>query len=148
LLIRLVTASDRPSPSVSEAGRAGEQVAVILSTPYMDEAARCHRVGFMQNGRMIAEGTPAKLLSRLEGSIIEVRGISNSFIRQAAGKIDGVEDVRAFGDKIHLRVDSKRVNSVIATLQDVHPDGSESHAECRLVPPTLEDVFISLTESS
>ncbi len=47
-------------------------VAVILSTPYMDEAARCHRVGFMRSGRVIAEGTPSQLRSTLEGCIIEL----------------------------------------------------------------------------
>ena len=50
----------------------GESVAVILSTPYMDEAARCHRVGFMRLGRMIAEGSPPQLRSTLEGRILEV----------------------------------------------------------------------------
>jgi ABC-2 type transport system ATP-binding protein len=148
LLIRLVTATDQPSASGSGGGGAGEAVAVILSTPYMDEAARCRRVGFMRNGRMIAEGTPAQLLSRLEGSIVEVRGMSISTLRQAIGKIEGVEDIRAFGDKIHLRVGLGRADSIIAALQKVNSEDTRSHAVCRLVAPTLEDVFISLSESS
>jgi ABC-2 type transport system ATP-binding protein len=148
LLIRLVTASDQPSELGSGGSGAGEAVAVILSTPYMDEAARCHRVGFMRTGRIIAEGTPAQLLSRLGGSIVEVRGMSISILRQAAGKIEGVEDIRAFGDKIHLRVGLGREDSIIAALQKVNPDDSRFHLVCRLVPPTLEDVFISLSEYS
>ena len=147
LLIRLVSAPLRLPPS----GTGGEQeeggVAVILSTPYMDEAARCHRVGFMRLGRMIAEGTPSQLRSTLERCIVEVRGRSLPSMRQAVEKIKGVEDVRAFGDKLHLRVVSGRAESVIAALAEAFPARAGARVEARLVPPTLEDVFISLSGS-
>lgn len=148
LLIRLVSTPERFSPSATGAAREGEGVAVILSTPYMDEAARCHRVGFMQNGRMIVEGTPSQLRSRLEGCILEVRGISISALRQVVEKIEDVEDIHTFGDKIHLRLISSRADSVIAALKRAFPTGTSENPECRLVPPTLEDVFISLSETS
>ncbi|MFA5874808.1 MAG: ABC transporter ATP-binding protein [Anaerolineales bacterium] len=149
LLIRLVSAPLSLPPS----GTGGEQeeggVAIILSTPYMDEAARCHRVGFMRLGRMIAEGTPSQLLSTLEGYIVEVRGRSLPSMRQAVEKIKGVEDVRAFGDKLHLRVvpGGGRAESVIAALAEAFPARAGARVEARLVPPTLEDVFISLSGS-
>ena len=143
LLIRLVT-----TPSVGEAGEGkGEGIAVILSTPYMDEAARCQRVGFMRLGRMIAEGTPSQLRASLEGCILEVRGRSLPAMRQAAAKIKGVEDVCAFGDKLHLRVTPGQAEPVLAALARAFPVSSGDGVEARLVPPTLEDVFISLSES-
>jgi ABC-2 type transport system ATP-binding protein len=148
LLIRLVSTPDRFSPFAIDAAREGEGVAVILSTPYMDEAARCHRVGFMRNGRMMVEGTPSQLRSRLEGCILEVRGISISALRQVVEKIEDVEDIHTFGDKIHLRLVSSRADSVIAALNRAFPSGTSENSECRLVPPTLEDVFISLSETS
>jgi ABC-2 type transport system ATP-binding protein len=144
LLIRLVSLATNPSP---DGKGEGDSVAVILSTPYMDEAARCQRVGFMRLGRMIAEGTPSQLRSTLEGCIVEVRGRSLSSLRQAAEKIQGVEDVRAFGDKLHLRLASGRAESVIAALGEAFPACAGARVEARLVPPTLEDVFISLSES-
>ncbi len=148
LLIRLVTVSDRLSESESGGNQEGEGVAVFLSTPYMDEAARCHRVGFMRNGRLIAEGTPAQLRSRLEERIVEVRGTSLLALRGELQKFEDVEDVRAFGDKIHLRVVSGQANSVITALKMAFRGSSGERVECRLVAPTLEDVFISLSESS
>ena len=144
LLIRLVSLTPNPSPD----GRGeADGVAVILSTPYMDEAARCHRVGFMRLGRMIAEGTPSQLRSNLEGCIVEVRGRSLLSLRQVVEKIKGVEDVRAFGDKLHLRVVSGRAESVIAALAEAFPARSGVQVEACPVPPTLEDVFISLSGS-
>jgi ABC-2 type transport system ATP-binding protein len=146
LLIRLVSVTGDPSRSTI-GNQEGEKVAVILSTPYMDEAARCNRVGFMRNGRMIAEGTPSQLRSRLEGCIIEVRGISIPYLRLAAEKVEGLEDMRAFGDKIHLRVLPGMANSIIASLEKAFPSGAYPQAIYRLVPPSLEDVFISLSVS-
>src|SRR5512132_3739462 len=61
LLIRLVAATTSPEPGM-DGKPAG--VAVLISTPYMDEAARCHRVGFMRQGKIIAEGTPMQLRVR------------------------------------------------------------------------------------
>jgi len=129
LLIRLVA-----SP-LSQAGDTGG-VAVVLTTPYMDEASRCHRVGFMRGGQIIAEGAPSALRDRLDGRIVELRGEHLNTLRQETAKIDGVEDVRLFGDKLHLRVAPGRADSVMAAV-----------AGARLVPATLEDVFISLSES-
>jgi ABC-2 type transport system ATP-binding protein len=143
LLIRLVSRTPIHLPGEHEE----EGVAVILSTPYMDEAVRCNRVGFMRLGRMIAEGTPSQLRSRLEGCIIEVQGKSLPLLRQVAEKIVGVEDVRLFGDKLHLRVISGQAESVIAVLMDVFSTGNSKPVKVRLVSPTLEDVFISLSGS-
>lgn len=147
LLIRLVSITPHSSQKGkrSEGENEGEGVAVILSTPYMDEAARCQRVGFMRLGRMIAEGTPSQLRSKLEGRIIEVRGRSLSFLRRVGENIKGVEDVRAFGDKLHLRVAPGRAENVFAALAKTFPAPSSEEVEVRLIPPTLEDVFILLS---
>ena len=152
LLIRLVSLT----PGLSPAGQgAGAGVAVILSTPYMDEAARCQRVGFMRHGRVIAEGTPSQLRSSLDGRILEVvpvavagglRSRSLASLRQAAVKINAVEDVQAFGDKLHLRVVPGQAGSVIAALAEAFQSGDLAQVKARLVPPTLEDVFIMLSE--
>ena len=139
LLIRVVSAS------ISDSGEnGGTRRGVLLSTPYMDEASRCHRVGFMRQGKIIAEGTPSELRLGLNGRIIEVRGPSLAALRQVAEKIAGVEEVRAFGDKLHLRVAAGAADSVIKALADAFPARAGLPVEARLIPPTLEDVFITL----
>ncbi len=143
LLIRLISASS--SPAAAQPGRPGEGVAVILTTPYMDEASRCQRVGFMRLGRLIAEGSPSELRSGLKGRIIEVHGESPARLRPLVEKLGGVEDVRAFGDKLHLRTEEAKARFVLGSLSKAFPRSGKTRIEARLVPPTLEDVFISLT---
>ena len=91
-------------------------VAVIISTPYMDEAARCSRVGFMRHGRIIVEDTPSRLRSRLDGRILELRGTPLRLLRQLSGTVGSVEAVQAFGDRLHLRVADGQAEAVIERL--------------------------------
>ena len=135
LLIQLVAAS-----SSSET----ESVSVIISTPYMDEAARCNRVGFMQNGRLITEGTPSELRATLNDRILEVRGGPLHLLKDLAAQTSGVEDVRAFGDRLHLRVYPGQAEAVIAGLQQSIPAGGGTLIDARPIAPALEDVFIAL----
>jgi ABC-2 type transport system ATP-binding protein len=139
LLIRLVSLN----PSSQEEKSGG--VSVIITTPYMDEASRCRRVGFMRAGRLIAEGSPGGLRQVLKDRIIEVRGGSPALLRSRLETIEDVEDVRIFGDRLHLRVGSGRSRLVLSRLRRVVPSRDGVKVEARLVPPTLEDVFISLT---
>jgi ABC-2 type transport system ATP-binding protein len=136
LLIRLVNQSNNGN---------GE-VAVLVSTPYMDEAARCGRVGFMRNGRLLVEGTPEKLRRRLEGRILELRGRPLSLLRRLAEADEGVEDAQLFGDRIHLRVRTEQESGLESRLKEsITAQGGEI-TRLRAIQPQLEDVFISLLE--
>ena len=120
--------------------------AVIISTPYMDEAARCHRVGFLKHGQLIAEGTPGQLRSMLDDRIVELRGSPLPLLKQITAREAGVEDVRAFGDRLHIRVKAQQAASVIEGLKTSIPAGGGSFMDARPIPPVLEDVFIALSE--
>ena len=126
--------------------REGDGVSVIISTPYMDEASRCHRVGFMKNGRIIAEDTPSALRSRLNGRVLELRGSPLKLIRHIAHQDVDVEDVQAFGDRLHIRVRDDQAQHVIRRLQTEIANAGGRVDELRIVPPALEDVFIALSE--
>ncbi|MEY2816789.1 MAG: hypothetical protein RL275_252 [Chloroflexota bacterium] len=126
--------------------REGDGVSVIISTPYMDEASRCHRVGFMKNGKIIAEDTPSNLRSLLNGRILELRGSPLDIMRHAAHKDEDVEDVQAFGDRLHIRVKENKAQAVLRKLKaDIKSAGGHVD-ELRVVPPGLEDVFIALSD--
>ncbi len=125
---------------------AEDGVAVVISTPYMDEAARCNRIGFMRAGRFLLEGPPGALCATLEGRILELRGRPLRLLRRIAGQDEDVQDARAFGDRLHLRVREKRMKAVLRRLPRRIRAGGGSLDDLRQVPPTLEDVFIDLSE--
>ena len=130
------------------AGREGDGVSVIISTPYMDEASRCHRVGFMKAGRIIAEDTPSNLRAHLNGRVLELRGSPLNTLRHVAHQDEDVEDVAAFGDKLHVRVREGKSALIMKRLpQEIKSAGGEL-TELRAIPSTLEDVFIALSESN
>ena len=142
LVIKLV------SQTGIQANAQSEGVSVIISTPYMDEASRCHRVGFMKDGKIIAEDTPSNLRTRLNGRILELRGSPINVLRHVAHKDPDVEDVQAFGDRLHIRVGEGKAQDVLSRLQSQIGSEGGRVDELRSVPPVLEDVFIDLTESN
>lgn len=124
-----------------------EGVSVLISTPYMDEASRCHRVGFMKDGKIIAEDTPSNLRARLNNSVLELRGSPLNLLRHVAHKDRDVEDVQAFGDRLHIRVGENKAEDVLSRLtSEIQGEGGQVD-QLRAVPPVLEDVFIALSES-
>jgi ABC-2 type transport system ATP-binding protein len=130
------------------AGREGDGVSVIISTPYMDEASRCHRVGFMKAGRIIAEDTPSNLRAHLNGRVLELRGSPLNTLRHVAHQDEDVEDVAAFGDKLHVRVREGKSALIMKRLPEEIKSAGGELTELRAIPSTLEDVFIALSESN
>ena len=133
LIIQLVTAESNG-------------VSVIISTPYMDEAARCHRLGFMQKGEISVEGTPGQLRHLLNQRILELRGSPLPLLKTISAQTAEVEAVRAFGDRLHLRVKPGQSEAVIKNLEQVIPAGGGNFLGARAIPSSLEDVFIYLSE--
>ncbi|HSM70324.1 MAG TPA: ABC transporter ATP-binding protein [Anaerolineales bacterium] len=138
----------RPSTTASTGSASAQDgVSVIISTPYMDEASRCHRVGFMKDGRIIAEDTPSNLRTRLNGRILELRGSPIKVLRHVAHQDRDVEDVQAFGDKLHVRVGEGKAQDVVDRLKvQIGSEGGRVE-KLRVVKPVLEDVFIALSDN-
>ena len=122
-----------------------EGSAVLVSTPYMDEAMRFNRVIFMNHGRALIQGAPRELMGHLSGHILELAAIPQMAASKIAAEDPDVEDVHTFGEHLHLRIRSaegpmKRIPARLAAagIKMIH-----------LIPvaPTLEDVFIKLLET-
>jgi ABC-2 type transport system ATP-binding protein len=119
-----------------------EGLALIVSTPYMDEAARCNRLGFMHAGRILVEGAPRELTASLTGRVLELAAHPKDKAKFLAQADPEVEDVLAFGDRFHLRV--KDPAGPLERLPNVLAAAGVTVERLRPVAPSLEDVFISL----
>lgn len=119
---------------------------VVITTPYMDEAVRCNRLGFMRSGRLIAEGNPSSLRERLEGQIIEIHTDSPIGLIERVLRIPGIEDARAFGERIHVRVAAGQAAAKMRLLSETLAGAAQQAPAIRLIPATLEDVFIALSQ--
>jgi ABC-2 type transport system ATP-binding protein len=73
-----------------------EGSAILISTPYMDEASRCHRVGLMNHGKLMAEGTPPNC-GALVGHMLELAALTHGGTWRVHGQ---VLDVQVFGDRL------------------------------------------------
>ncbi len=119
-----------------------ENVTILLSTAYLDEAERCHRIALTHEGRLLACGTPAEVKRLMGGAIVEVYASEPRRASQVLRERLGAGSVGLFGDRIHVVVEDpeRGTGDVEAALR---PAGLEVRA-IRRVEPTLEDVFISV----
>ena len=118
--------------------------AVLVSTPYMDEAMRFNRVFFMNKGRALTNGTPRELIDQLDGRILELAAEPQMQARAIAAKDPDVEDVHAFGDRLHLRVGNAA--GPMARLPGQLAGDGITVVHLKPVMPSLEDVFMNLLE--
>jgi ABC-2 type transport system ATP-binding protein len=128
---------------------AGEQgLAVLVCTPYMDEAIRCTRVGFMRNGKIIVEGPPRKLRNMLAGRVLELTGSPESLLLKIARADPAMQDAQRFGDRLHLRVAPGQADETLARLaKSIRVAGGQVD-RLVVIPPLLEDVFIDLANQN
>ena len=122
--------------------RAGS--AVLVSTPYMDEAMRFNRVIFMNHGRALTQGAPRDLMKGLAGRVLELATEQGMAARQIASEDPDVEDVHTFGEYLHLRVCA--AEGPLSRLPERLKAGGVHLAHLIPVSPSLEDVFIQLLE--
>ncbi len=127
---------------------AQEGVAMLVSTPYMDEASRCHRVGFMREGKVLVEDTPGNLQKSLKGKIFELKGSPLPLLRKIVQNHPLVKYAQMFGDRIHLYISADPSQTILEALSQTIVEQGGSLTNLRMIEPQLEDVFISLIETN
>jgi ABC-2 type transport system ATP-binding protein len=131
------------------AGLRLQGVTIVLSTPYMDEAERCSRIGLMYQGQLIAADNPRRIKAMVEGELIELRPLAAVRtihpLRRAeavVASLPGVLEVQTYGNLLHIFVDNaaRRIPQVQAALenQSIQAKG------IRQTQARMEEAFISL----
>jgi len=117
-------------------------VTLFVSTPYMDEAERCSRVGLMFEGDMIVCDTPEQVKDLISGELIELRPDDLRRARDLVAELDGVLEIQTYGDLLHVFVDSAEKR--MSALEDRLKKEGIAVSGLRQTRPRMEEAFISL----
>jgi ABC-2 type transport system ATP-binding protein len=122
-----------------------EEVTILVSTAYLDEAERCSRIGLMHHGRILIEDEPKNVRSSLQMPMIEVWSDNARSALEQVRNMVGVHGVSLYGDRLHITLEQKMNSAeVIVQLRRAGIDVKDF----RDILPSLEDVFISMVENS
>jgi ABC-2 type transport system ATP-binding protein len=121
---------------------AGEGLTVLITTHYMDEAERCHRLAYLAYGKLLTQGTLQEVLT---GAGLFTWSVTGPNLRAIAERLrgrEGIEQVVAFGNTLHVSGrDAAKMEKTIGSIRDDRHQWSQIRAG-------LEDVFISLMDQA
>ncbi|MBE8966691.1 ABC transporter ATP-binding protein [Nostocales cyanobacterium LEGE 12452] len=130
---------------------ASEGVTVVVATPYLDEAERCHRIALMYEGEIYQIGTLSQLRENLGLQRLEVRTNGIEVAEQLLYKLTNnkqtsIVDVQTFGDRLDVLVKDASVGT--AAIQTIFHQQQLELNDIQTVDPTLENVFVSRLRAS
>ena len=115
---------------------------LLITTHYMDEASRCHRLGYIAYGNLLAHGTVPEVVKAAGLTTWEVAGENLPALADKIRGLPGVEQVVAFGMTLHVSGrDAERLRASLAPFQT-------NAQRWTKIESGLEDVFISLMETA
>jgi ABC-2 type transport system ATP-binding protein len=123
---------------------AADGLTIVVATPYLDEAERCHRIALIHQGKIQQMGTPAELTASLNAKRLELRtpdlGKAEAALSELTGEDKDFIDIQRFGDHIDLLVNDPQ--KAIAVLNE-RMKGAGIVDDVRVDEPTLENVFVA-----
>jgi len=115
---------------------------IVVSTPYMDEADRCSRVGLMFEGTMIMCDEPRQIKKAIEGDLIIIRPDDWQKAYKLVNTLRGIHEVQTYGGSLHMIVDDAQKR--LPEIQKAFKKMNMSYKDARQAPIRMEEVFISL----
>ncbi|MTI17425.1 ABC transporter ATP-binding protein [Rhodobacteraceae bacterium RKSG542] len=122
---------------------AASGMTVLVSTHYMDEAERCHRIAYISYGKLLANGTLDEVITGSGLITFSITGENLAAIAKSLHGAEGVEQVAPFGNALHITgTDEKALRAALQPF--------ESHTHLAITPQatSLEDVFIQFMANS
>ena len=117
-------------------------ITILVSTPYMDEAGRCDRVGLIQDGKLLSIDTPEGITSKFGKKLIAVKGPDMLELLNTLKKSDLVDDAYPFGEFHHAILRSGDLHELENYLRN-----TGRHFEAKETKPDIEDCFMALMKN-
>jgi ABC-2 type transport system ATP-binding protein len=116
---------------------------ILVTTHFMDEAERCHQIAILDEGALVAAGSPKQMMEDLPATVIEIESDQSRKVRNSLLELDDVVDVAQIGSRLHALVDPSRSKPEAFLEKNITDQGLS--ATLRVVKPNLEDVFVMAT---
>lgn len=118
-----------------------QNITILVSTPYMDEAKLCDRIALMQNGKIMSVDQPENIVNSFPKTLFAVKSKNIYPLLEALRTDKEVESCYAFGEYLHLTLNEDgKQQTVIEIAGKYHPEDLEVIG----ITPTIEDSFIRL----
>ncbi len=115
---------------------------ILVTTHYMDEAERCHRLAIMESGEIRADDEPEKLMKQMGVNIVEVKADNLRRLKESLISRPEIRSAAQLGVRLRVLI-HKEIDEPIKWLKTIEP--SLINAELALARPSLEDVFVTVT---
>ncbi|WP_085319536.1 ABC transporter ATP-binding protein [Vibrio harveyi] len=115
---------------------------ILVTTHYMDEAERCHRLAIMEAGEIRADGEPEQLMAQMGVNIVEVKADNLRELKEKVIKREEVRSAAQLGIRLRILIHQhieQPINWLIQTFPELEG------CEMNIARPSLEDVFVSVT---
>ena len=119
---------------------------ILVSTHYMDEAERCHKLAILEDGIKRADGTPEQLMTDMAAHVVEIEADGIRYLKQQLTQSPDIITTAQLGSRLRVLI-KKTVTDPISYLQHNHCiiEQKIEHDKLHIVRPSLEDVFITCT---
>ncbi|MBL6448272.1 ABC transporter ATP-binding protein [Fulvivirga sp. 29W222] len=117
-------------------------IAILVSTPYMDEASLCDRIALIQSGKILQTDTPEEIVKSYPSPLYAIRSNNNYELLKVLRDKNYTKSALPFGEYLHLATHtSMGVDEIISTLNT----GNYPDLEIKPIKPDIEDLFLELS---
>ena len=122
----------------------GGGMSIFLTTAYMDEAERAHRIGLLHRGRLLVADTLTALKEKFQGELLQVHAPDLHAAKQALAAHPLAHQVLARGDRLLVTVD--HAAATLKPFEEILQQAGQAEARLEKVEPGLEDLFVQMVE--
>jgi ABC-type multidrug transport system ATPase subunit len=118
-------------------------ITILVSTPYMDEAAMCDRIGLIKDGKILTIDTPANIVKDYKGNLYAIKSSDMYRLNQSVARYEKVNKSYSFGESVHADV---KGNTGVGEIAGYLKSEGIQDAEIEKTGATIEDCFIDLLQ--
>jgi ABC-2 type transport system ATP-binding protein len=126
-------------------GRLKKQgITIVVSTPYMDEAVLCDRIGLIREGQFMSIATPEEIINSYQEILWAVHSDKMSTLLSELRAFEGIKSCFSFGDTLHITVSNEQL--LPATLKSILENNGHTDVDVYPIQATIEDCYMLLAK--